>query len=228
MTVTLYELAGNDPDKKFSPHCWKSRLAIEHKKITCESQSVRFTEKDKIEFSGQPLLPVFVDGDNTVTDSWQVASYLEDNFPDSPSLFNDAAGKALAESINHWCDTDLAKHIRPIILMDIYGLIAEKDRVYFRESREGKIGMTLEEFSAKADAAIQGLRSELEKIREIISMQPYIGGQSPSYADICLLGTFMWIACVNKVEFLDKQDSVYDWYQRMLEQYPVAKKAANA
>jgi glutathione S-transferase len=228
MSITLYELAGDDLNKKFSPHCWKSRLALAHKQLDIKSVSVRFTEKDKIDFSGQPLLPVLKDNESTVVDSWEIACYLEENYPDSPSLFNDEAGKALAQSINHWCDTELAKYIRPIILMDIHGLIAEKDKAYFRESREARIGMTIEEFSSKADESVKSLRDELEKVREIISMQPYIGGQKPSYADICLLGMFMWIACVNNVEFLDKEDSVYAWYERMLEQYPVAKEAANS
>jgi glutathione S-transferase len=225
MAITLYELAGNNPEKKFSPHCWKSRLALAHKQLPVESVPVRFTEKEKIAFSGQALVPVMVDGDETVTDSWEIACYLEAHYPDAPSLFGDAAGKALAESINHWCNNTLAPHIRPLILLDIFQLIAEKDKPYFRQSREEKIGMTLEAFSAKADTALLSFREALESVRELLSMQPYIGGQQPNYADICLLGTLLWIACVNDLTFIEETDIVYAWYQRMLDCYPIAAQA---
>ena len=225
MTITLYDLAGDNPQKRFSPHCWKSRLALLHKGLPMETVPVSFTEKDKIAFSEQPLVPVLTDGEKTVTDSWDIACYLEDTYPNTPSLFNDEAGKALAQSINEWASNDLAKYVRPLVVMDIYKLIAEKDKHYFRESREAKLGTTLEAFCSDQQGAIARLRAELEKVRELVTMQPYIGGQHPSYADMCLLGTLLWIACVNDIEFLDPQDPVYHWYQRMLDVYPDAKAA---
>ena len=92
MSLTLYELCRAD-DRRFSPYCWRIRMALAHKGLDPERVPVRFTEKDKIAFSGQKLVPVLVDGDTTVVDSFAIACYLDDAYPDRPTLF----GKALPE-----------------------------------------------------------------------------------------------------------------------------------
>lgn len=51
--LTLYELAAADPALRFSPHCWKVRMALAHKGLEAERVPRRFTEKDAIDFSGQ-------------------------------------------------------------------------------------------------------------------------------------------------------------------------------
>ena len=45
MTITLYELAGADRSLRFSPHCWKSKLALVHKRLSYKTEPVWFTEK---------------------------------------------------------------------------------------------------------------------------------------------------------------------------------------
>lgn len=223
MSITLYELSSANVDQKFSPHCWKSHLALVHKGLSFSSVAVAFGEKHKIAFSGQKLVPVLQDDNNAINDSWEIACYLEEHYPSHKSLFIDEAGKALAQSINHWCDTVLAAHIRPLVLMGIYQTISEEDKVYFRESREAKLGMSLEEYAATADSALQHFREELNAVRELLNMQPYLGGQQVSYADLCLLGMFLWIACINDLVFLEKDDVVYQWYLKMLDDYSVTK-----
>jgi glutathione S-transferase len=94
-TMRLYDLAGAEPDRRFSPYCWRTRLALAHKNQTVETIPWRFTEKKAIAASGQTLVPVLVDGDQWVSDSWTIANYLEDKYPDSPSLFGGPGGRAL-------------------------------------------------------------------------------------------------------------------------------------
>ena len=65
------------------------RARLDHETVLC-----RFTEKEKIAFSGQPLLPVIRDGDTVVHDSWSIACFLEDTYPDRPSLFGCDIGRA--------------------------------------------------------------------------------------------------------------------------------------
>ena len=86
MTIQLYELVGKD-DRRFSPYCWRARMALEHKGLDYETVPVRFTDKDLIAFSGQERIPVVRDGDNVVSDSWDIAEYLERQYPDKASLF---------------------------------------------------------------------------------------------------------------------------------------------
>ena len=78
MRIKLYELAGKD-DRRFSPYCWRTRMALEHKGLEYETIPVRFTDKDAIAFSGQERVPVIRDGSNVISDSWAIAEYLGRN-----------------------------------------------------------------------------------------------------------------------------------------------------
>jgi glutathione S-transferase len=69
MAITLYDLAGAEADRRFSPFCWRTRLALAHKDLAVETVPWRLTETDKIAFSSQGKVPVIVDGGKTVYDS---------------------------------------------------------------------------------------------------------------------------------------------------------------
>lgn len=68
--IRHYDLAGADPERRFSPFCWRTKLALAHKGLPVETIPWRFTDKDVIAFSSQGRVPVLVDGDKTVFDSW--------------------------------------------------------------------------------------------------------------------------------------------------------------
>ena len=105
MTLRLYDLAGAQPERRFSPYCWRIRLALAHKNLPVETIPWRFTEKAEIAASGQTLVPVLVDGDRRIADSWTIANYLEDTFPDSPSLFGGASGRDLTRYYSSSADS---------------------------------------------------------------------------------------------------------------------------
>ena len=62
MTRVLYELAGAG-EVRFSPNCWRSIYALHHKGLPFERRPIKFSEKDRIAFSGQNLVPVLQDGE---------------------------------------------------------------------------------------------------------------------------------------------------------------------
>lgn len=224
MSITLYDLAAADTNVRFGPHCWKSRLALSHKQLKHETVPVAFTEKNKIAISGQGLLPVLTDGDTVVSDSWDIALYLESHYSQGPLLFENEDAKFHAMSVNEWCNNVLSVHIRPLVIMPIFRIIREEDKSYFRQSREERLGVSLEEYDDKAQKSIAELNKALDTLREVLDDQSYLTGQSPSYADICVLGTFLWVACSNEINlidmgFTDKEDAFYQWYQRMLNHY---------
>lgn len=76
MAIKLHELAATEDDRRFSPYCWRIRFALEHKHLDIETVACRFTDKGVIAFSGQDKVPVLVDGDNVVSDSWAIAWLL--------------------------------------------------------------------------------------------------------------------------------------------------------
>ncbi len=77
MSIKLYDLAGADEDRRFSPYCWRTKLALAHKGLKLETIPWRLTEKDRIAFVGSKRVPVIVDGSKQVADSWAIAVYLE-------------------------------------------------------------------------------------------------------------------------------------------------------
>ena len=78
----------------------------------------RFTDKDAIAFSGQGRVPVLIDGDQIVFDSWTIANYLEDTYPDRPSLFGDEGGRAVIRFVSAWADVTLVGGILRLIATD--------------------------------------------------------------------------------------------------------------
>src|SRR5688500_18899507 len=87
MAIKLYDLAGAEDDRRFSPYCWRVKMALMHKGLEFETVPWRYTEKEAIAFSGQGAVPVLVDGGQAVHDSWNIAVYLEDAYPSRPALF---------------------------------------------------------------------------------------------------------------------------------------------
>jgi hypothetical protein len=137
----LFDLAGAEPDRRFSPYCWRTKLALAHKGLTVETMPWRFTDKDAIAFSGQGRVPVLLDGGKVLSDSWTIAEHLEDTYPDRPSLFGCAEARRVTRFINSWADTVVIAALARLLLTDIYAHLHDKDRHYFRESREKRFGM---------------------------------------------------------------------------------------
>lgn len=65
MAITLYELLGAD-DRRFSPYCWRTRMALAHKGLKAEIVPCKFTDKQLIAFSGQDKVPVLKDSARVV------------------------------------------------------------------------------------------------------------------------------------------------------------------
>jgi glutathione S-transferase len=216
MPLRLYDLAGADPTRRFSPYCWRIRMALAHKELSVETIPWRFTEKDAIADSGQSRVPVLIDGEKWLADSWPIANYLEDNYPDRPSLFGGEAGRSLSFFYSNVADA-LVGSILPLILLDIYQHIDEKDRTYFRASREERVGTTLEKAGADRDTRVATVRQSLAALRMTLKAQPFFGGERPLYADYAIFGPFQWARCISPFALLAADDPILSWRDRMLD-----------
>ena len=213
----LYDLAGANPGLRFSPFCWRTRLALAHKGLEVETLPWRFTEKDVIAFSGQGRVPVLVDGDSAVSDSWPIALYLEKAYPDRPTLFGGPGGASVARFVNAFADTVVQPGIARLIISDVFGVLHEKDRAYFRTSREQRFGTTLEAVTADRDSRVHAFRAALEPLRQLLTWQPFLGGEAPLYADYIMFGGFQWARCTSSFELLAADDPVDRWRDRILD-----------
>jgi glutathione S-transferase len=218
MSIVMHDLAGADPDLRFSPYCWRTRFALAHKGIPVETIPWRFTERDAIGFSGQARVPVIRDDERVVFDSWSIAEHLEEICP-TPALFGGPIGRAHALFINNWADSVLMGGIVRFIVRDLLDVIDPKDVEYFRSSREARFGMTLEQVQAGREDRLAAFRDTLLPIRLVLRKQQWLGGAAPSYADHIIAGTLMWPRCASRFPLLTEDDPVSAWFGRTLDLY---------
>jgi glutathione S-transferase len=219
MTLKLFELVGSDDTRPFSPFCWRTRMALAHKGLSAQTIPWCFTEKDAIAPHGSDKVPVLLDGDASIVDSWTIANYLEDTHPDRPSLFGGAGGRAMGRMLNWWGDVTIVGGIFPMIVADIPAHLKPVDAAYFRKSREARLGKPLEETVAGRDKAVEGFRRSLDPLRLTLKTQPYLGGEQPNYADYIVFGPFQWARVVSPFKLLKDDDPVYAWRDRLLDAF---------
>jgi glutathione S-transferase len=219
MSLKLFELVGTDNTRPFSPYCWRTRMALAHKGLDAESIPWCFTEKHAIAPHNSEKVPVLIDGETSVADSWAIANYLEDRYPDRPSLFGGEGGRAMGRMINWWADVVTVGGLAPLIVADIHALLKPVDAAYFRQSREARLGKTFEELAAARDTSVEGFRRALDPLRLTLRSQPFLGGAAPNYADYVVFGGFQWARVVSPFKLLADNDPVYTWREKLLDAF---------
>ena len=217
MTIKLYDRAGAEDERRFSPNCWRITIALAHKGLAFETIPWRFTEKNVIAFSGQGAVPVLVDDARTVFDSWRIALYLDEAYPGHPKLMDSEQARGAIFAFKNWCERYVHTAMFRVIILDLFAHLHEKDKAYFRESRETRIGTTLEAYGADRTGALAALRQALDPVRPIFVEQLFIGGPSPSFADYILFGAFQWARVMSPIRLLEPDDPLYAWRERLLD-----------
>jgi glutathione S-transferase len=219
MTRTLYALCGADSARPFSPHTWKTVLSLAHKGLDHETKPVGFTQIPVIENAATKIVPLLRDDDQLVGDSFEIALYLEKAYPDRPSLFGGEGGKAMARFIESWSLMTLHASLVRIILMDIHDSLAPVDQTYFRTSREARFGMSLEAVAETGADELKTFAARLEPLRTMLKKQPFIGGETPLFADYIVFGPLQWARIVSSKTIVQAGDPVKDWFERCLDLY---------
>jgi glutathione S-transferase len=220
MTRVLYDLAGADEDLRFSPFCWRVKLALAHKNLDFETVPWRFTDKEAIAFSGQGKVPVLVDGDSVVSDSHDIAIYLEENYPNEASLFGDHPGPAFAYFVKAWTESVLHSTIVPVVIHDIFHHhLAPQDQPYFRQTREAYYKRTLEDFAAQRDEALATFHAALKPVYAVLKVQPFLSGDAPAYPDHIVFGALQWARLTSSTKLFSADDPISIWMLAVLEAY---------
>lgn len=217
--LRLYELTGADDSCRFSPYCWRIRLALAHKGLPVETVAWRFHEKEAIAASGQGKVPVLVDGEQWVSDSWVIAEYLDRQYPERPSLLGDASLKATTRFINQWVADSVHPALARVILPDVHAVLDEADKDYFKRTREAAFGVSLEALAGQRETSLQAFREVLKPLRSTLALQDYLAGEAPAYADHIVFGAFQWARIVSTQPLLAQDDPITAWCGRMLDAY---------
>lgn len=217
MAILLYDLVGADSSRPFSPHCWKTAMSLAHKGLGYRSVPTRFLDVPKVEAGISKTVPVIRDGDRVVVDSFAIALYLDEAYPDRPTLFGGDGGEALARFVERWSQVTLHTYLGAAALMDIFERQDEENRVYFRQAREARFGRALEDVPAGREAGLAAFRASLEPLRSMLSYQDWIGGEGPLFADYIVFGALQWVRVVSPFRPLAQDDLVSQWFERCLD-----------
>ena len=219
MAITLYDLAGNDAARRFSPFCWRAKMALAHKGLAVETVPWRFTEKDKLPPPNAGRVPVIVDDGRVVHDSTAIADYLETRYADRTSLFGDEAARALTRFVQDWTDNVVQPVIVRFVVLDIWRHLGPEDRAYFRQSREERFGASLEDVVAGRTTQLPAFRDSLTPLRRTLEHQKFLAGDVPAYADYVVFGAFQWARAISDFELLTADDPVAAWRARLLDAF---------
>jgi glutathione S-transferase len=209
----LYDLAGADDAQRFSPYCFRVKIALKRKDLAYDTEIVRLTEKDKLAFSQQPLLPVLRDGDHIISDSWKILQHLDAHYPTTKALFS-AEKTALHSFVRQWCEKTLHVGFFRIAAPFIHAALGPKDQAYFRETREKRLGQTLEAVAAEREKNLTTLHFLLEPLRGLLAEQDYLDGAAAGLADLLVLSAFLWVRSVLPFSLLQEGDPVLAWLTR--------------
>jgi glutathione S-transferase len=219
MSIKLWDLAGAEEDRRFSPYCWRAKMALKHKGLEFETIPWRFTDKEAIAFSGQKLVPVMMDGTQEVHDSWAIAVYLDQVYPQRPGLFDGTEAQTLADFFAQWTIRAVHGSLLKVVLLDLFRHLHEKDKAYFRETREKRFGMTLEEYAADPAKNLAAFRAALDPVRPVLVQNPFVCGNGPGFADYILFGPFQWARAMSPIRLLEPDDPVFAWREKLLDMH---------
>jgi glutathione S-transferase len=215
MPRQLYELVGRDPARRFSPYCWRIRMALAHKGLEADVVPWRFTETDRLAFAGTDKVPVLVDGERVLHDSTPIAEYLDEAYSNAPALFQ--GDPAPRRFVLAWTNAVLHPALVRLIVSDIPAVLDDKARAYFVASREARFGTTLAKVTADREARLPEFRALLAPLRLVVASQDFLGGDEPDYADYAVFGAFQWARCTSPFQLLATDDPVFAWRERMLD-----------
>jgi glutathione S-transferase len=216
--LELWELGGRD-DCRFSTFSWRTRLALHHKGLSFAIHPASVSDKAAIAFSGQDKVPILKHGDRVISDSWAIALYLEQEFPDRPSLFGGAVGETLTQVFNVWADRELIPALIPYFMRDVLDCVNEADAAHLRSQIEGALKKSLEDLAAEREKAVPAFRRKLQPVRKALEKKNYLGGAAPTYADYILFGLLQWSRVTSRTQVLEGGDVIAGWFYRMLDLY---------
>ena len=212
---------------RFSPYCWRAKLSLAHKGLDYTTVATPFTKVPKVEDGVSKTVPVINDSGKIVADSFAIALYLDENYPEAPTLFAGEPGIAAARFFESWALVTLHPIIMRMMVKDIYDALAPEDQAYFRPSREARLGRSLEKHQSGPEANAEALRSALAPVRSTLTRHEWLSGPAPRFPDYVVFGSLMWLNTIQGLPLLP-DDPVLSWFGRCRELYDTMLRGTRA
>jgi len=211
LAITFYDLVDRE-GRRYSPYGWRVRMALAHKGLDATVELCWHSDKKKLAFSGQHLVPVLLDGGKPVSDSWNIACYLDEAYPDRPTLMDGPQGRSFAGFLNSWTDTIIGRRLVRSLYLDILrSLHPQADAREFRRRREERNGATLEALHANRARDFEDINRAMLPLNDLLARQPFVAGATPAYPDYIVFGTLQMPRRFGIEPLGPRQDSVMRW-----------------
>jgi glutathione S-transferase len=211
----------------------KVRLCLAEKGLEWESQLVNLATNehltpDYLKINPNGVVPTLIHDDGVITDSGVICEYLEDVFPDTHLLPSNPVDRSAVRAWVRYLDEVPTAAIRVpsfnmAFLPRYHGLddaTFQKEQADVRPIRKrfyermGRDGFD----DAEVDAAMNQLRSTLERMERQLETNPWLSGQLFGLADITML------PLIDRMDDLafksmweDDLNNVTNWFKRSKE-----------
>jgi glutathione S-transferase len=216
--LKLYEL-DNVEGQSTSPFVWRIKFALRHKGIAYESVPVGFfgirhIGRGLVEPGTLKTLPVVEYAGRFVSESWVIAEWLDETFPDHPRLFSSRPELAMVKFFDKWFGTAVLPPMFRSCVYQIFEHVRPEEQDYFRTTRERMFGQALEMVAADSENYLARMREALLPMRLALRSAPYLGGDQPTYADYIAWGAFIGFSFIVERPLLAPDDALQSWIQR--------------
>ena len=220
--ITLYDLQLQS-GCTISPFVWRTKYALAHKGFDIDIVPGGFTGISERTGGRSERCPVIVDDGIWVLDSWLIAEYLDERYPDRPALFEGASMKVLTKFIDSWLWANAIGPWFSCYIGDYRDRSLKVDHDYVTKSREMMLGgRKLEDVQKGREDRLPKVPPTLEPFRALLRDSKWLGGVKPNYADYCALAVFLWTASVAGTPCLPEDDPLRDWIDRGFDLFPGA------
>lgn len=205
------------------PFSWQVRLALSHVGVSIEYVSVPWDKRPDI-LELKDVAPVLIDQERVIKGAWNIVTYLERNFMDSPSLFGGMAGAGAGQFIDSWVDQILLQEIFALIIIDLAEESMEIDSPH-RSLWEQKLTDLWGSHDLNKLKELRNVRREnlqkniLRPLRKTITTGIFLGGETPAFSDYCVAGALNWARTLSCFDILLAGDPIFSWLEEVLNLY---------
>lgn len=214
-SITLYDLILAN-GITLSPFVWRVKMAILHKGFELNAVPTSYADIKTILDGTHTRLPVIDDNGKVVPDSVAIVDYLDETYPDRPSLYRTKAERNFALFLDGWMFQNVIRHWFTCYCLDQVEQSCPEDKEYIRESREKLFlqGRKMEDVVADREQRLPEVRPDLDPIRNLLQNTPWFAGDEPNHIDYLMLSHFLWCASLCTCPPLAKDDPLFDWLNR--------------
>ncbi|KAI0075967.1 hypothetical protein K474DRAFT_1598958 [Panus rudis PR-1116 ss-1] len=216
--IILYDITGSIPGKAWSPNTWNTRYTLNYKQIPFEVIWVDYPDIEAVckRIGAKPTatkpdgrdhytFPVIVDPSTeaVVSDSFNIALYLDATYPKTPRVIPQGAEMLQAAFFHGFVLNQLTMPTFAPLIVAEWDHLAGRGRTWFRETREAAYG-ELEEVAGlkdrvKRERLWRAAEKGWESLAEWWVLQgdgPFAMGDILSFADIAIAGLMTWILTI--------------------------------